>query len=62
MELHGGIVERLPDNRNNGAQMFTGSQLGHDAAVFGMGMQLRGDYAGTNAPAVFDDGSGSFVA
>ena len=41
--------------------MFAGGQFGHDAAVFGVQLDLRGNDAGQD-PAVAHDGGAGFVA
>jgi hypothetical protein len=41
--------------------MFAGGQFRHDAAVFGVQLDLRGDGAGQN-PAVAHDGGAGFIA
>ncbi len=43
------------------AQVFTRGEFGHHAAVFGMKLDLGGDYVGEDA-AVVDDGGAGFVA
>ena len=56
------LLERFADDRDDLAEMFAGGELGDDAAVFAMDVDLRGDDAGENAAAVGDDGCGGFVA
>jgi hypothetical protein len=41
--------------------MFAGGQFRHNAAVFGVQLDLRGDGAGQN-PAVAHDGGAGFIA
>jgi hypothetical protein len=43
------------------SQVFAGGKFRHDAAVFGVQLDLRGDGAGQN-PAVAHDGGAGFVA
>ena|SRR5438067_5838372 len=62
VKLDVGVLKRLPYNRNDSAQMLTRGQLGHNAAVFRMGIQLRRNNARQNAPAIFDNGGRGFIA
>jgi hypothetical protein len=42
--------------------MLAGGQLGDDAAIAGMGGDLRGDDGGESAGAALNDGGGGLVA
>jgi len=61
-ERDAGLLQSLFDYRNDGAQVFARGELGNNATVFGVDIELGGDDAGANAAAVFDDSGGSFVA
>ncbi len=50
------------DDGNNGAEMLAAGKLGNDAAVAGVGGNLRGDDGGKRARSALDDGRGGFVA
>ena len=57
-----GFGERGADDRDNGAEMLAAGELGNDAAVAGVGGDLRGDDGGKRARSALDDGRGGFVA
>ena len=57
-----GLSERGADDGNDGAEMLAAGQLGNDAAVAGVGGDLRGDDGGERARAALDDGRGGLVA
>jgi hypothetical protein len=58
--LHTRLVQRGLHDRNQIPQMFAGGKFRHDAAVFGVQLDLRGDGAGQN-PAVAHDGGAGFI-
>jgi hypothetical protein len=55
------IAQRGLHDGNQIPQMFAGGQFRHNAAVFGVQLDLRGDGAGQN-PAVAHDGGAGFIA
>ena len=57
-----GLGQSGADHGNDGAEMLAAGQLGHDAAVAGVGGDLRGDDGGKRARAALDDGRGGLVA
>ena len=57
-----GLGQRGADDGNDGAEMLAAGQLGNDAAVAGVGGDLRGDGGGKRARAALDDGRGGLVA
>ena len=57
-----GLGQGGADDGNDGAEMLAAGQLGDDAAVAGMGGDLRGDDRGKRAGAALDDGGGGLVA
>ena len=61
-EREAGFGERGADDGNNGAKMLAAGELGNDAAVAGVGGDLRGDDGGERARSALDDGRGGFVA
>ena len=58
---HVRFAQRGLHHRDQVAQMFAGGKFRHDAAVFGVQFDLRGDGAGQN-PAVAHDRGAGFVA
>jgi hypothetical protein len=61
LRLHTRFVQCSLDDGHQIPQMFAGGQFRHNAAVFGVQLDLRGDGAGQN-PAVAHDGGAGFVA
>ena len=61
LRLHTRFAQRGLHDGNQIPQMFAGGEFRHDAAVFGVQLDLRGDGAGQN-PAVAHDGGAGFVA
>jgi hypothetical protein len=59
--LHPRFMQRGLHDGNQIPQMFAGGKFRHDAAVFGVQLDLRGDGAGQN-PAVAHDRGAGFVA
>ena len=57
-----GLGQRGADDGNDGAKVLAAGQLRHDAAVAGVGGDLRGDDGGKRARAALDDGRGGLVA
>jgi hypothetical protein len=55
------LLERPVDNRADGAQVFPRGELGNDPAIFCVNVELGGDDARTNLPALFDNSGGGFV-
>src|SRR5579872_208997 len=54
-------LESRANHWHDRTQMLTRGELGHDAAVFAMRLQLRGDDRGENPRAVLHDGSSGFI-
>ncbi len=61
-EGQAGFGEGGADDGNDGAEMLAAGQLGNDAAVAGVGGDLRGDDGRESARAALDNGRGGFVA
>lgn len=57
-----GLGEGGANDRNDGAEMFAAGKLGDDAAIRGVGGDLRGDDGGQGAGTAFDDGRGGLIA
>lgn len=56
------LQERFANDGNDLAQMFARGEFGHDAAIFAVNVNLRGDHAGQDFAAVRDNRGGSFIA
>ena len=56
------LEKSLPDDGHDLAEVFARGKFGHDAAVFAVNINLRGDDAGKNFAAVRDDGGSGFIA
>ena len=57
-----GLGEGGADDGDDGAEMLAAGQLGNDAAIAGVGGDLRGDDRGKCAGAALDDGGSGLVA
>ena len=57
-----GLRQRFVEHRDDRADVLAGRQLGDDAAVRGVHLDLRSDDAGEQVTPVFDDADGGLVA